>query len=212
VRGWQHAGSLAAIFAGPGPNQLERGLTRPDVIFAAGIGKKRLKGADGRTVTVGSHSRRPLQTITAMADRLGLMPVTTHTKGEEAGLVEDLLGRNGSVLVCWQHEDIPAIGNRIIGNGTTVPQAWPEDRYDLIWVFDRTAKGWRFTELSQAPQAQPITLLALVSVVGLVEHLEGYVLRPVPRPALCGVECSDRPEMKFRMTVSRTASAARVSR
>jgi hypothetical protein len=150
VRGWQHAGSLAAIFAGPGPNQLERGLTRPDVIFAAGIGKKRLKGADGRTVTVGSHSRRPLQTITAMADRLGLMPVTTHTKGEEAGLVEDLLGRNGSVLVCWQHEDIPAIGNRIIGNGTTVPQAWPEDRYDLIWVFDRTAKGWRFTELSQA--------------------------------------------------------------
>jgi hypothetical protein len=150
VRGWQHAGSLAAIFAGPGPNQLERGLTRPDVIFAAGIGKKRLKGADGRTVTVGSHSRRPLQTITAMADRLGLMPVTTHTKGEEAGLVEDLLGRNGSVLVCWQHEDIPAIGNRIIGNATTVPQAWPEDRYDLIWVFDRTAKGWRFTELSQA--------------------------------------------------------------
>jgi hypothetical protein len=150
VRGWQHAGSLAAIFAGPGPHQLERGLTRPDVIFAAGIGKKRLKGADGRTVTVGSHSRRPLQTITAMADRLGLMPVTTHTKGEEAGLVEDLLGRNGSVLVCWQHEDIPAIGNRIIGNATTVPQAWPEDRYDLIWVFDRTAKGWRFTELSQA--------------------------------------------------------------
>jgi hypothetical protein len=150
VQGWQHAGSLAAIFAGPGPNPLEHGLNRPDVIFAAGIGKKRVKGADGKTVTVGSHSRRPLQTITAMAERMGLTPVTSRTKGEEAELVEDVLGRNDSVLICWQHEDIPTIGNRIIGDATTVPQAWPENRYDLIWVFDRTAEGWRFTELSQA--------------------------------------------------------------
>jgi hypothetical protein len=45
VEGWQHAGSLAAIFAGPGPNPLEHGLNRPDVIFSAGIGKKRVRGA-----------------------------------------------------------------------------------------------------------------------------------------------------------------------
>ena len=85
-----------------------------------------------------------------MAERMGLTPVTSHTKGEEAELVEDVLGRDDSVLIRWQHEDIPTIGNRIIGDATTVPQAWPENRYDLIWVFDRTAKGWRFTELSQA--------------------------------------------------------------
>jgi hypothetical protein len=107
-------------------------------------------GVDGKTVTAGSHSRRPLQTVTAMAERMGLTPVTSHTKGEEAELVEDVLGRDDSVLIRWQHEDIPTIGNRIIGDATTVPQAWPENRYDLIWVFDRTAKGWRFTELSQA--------------------------------------------------------------
>jgi broad specificity phosphatase PhoE len=148
VQGWQHAGSLAAIFAGPGP--LEHGLNRPDVIFAADIGKKRVKGAGGKKVTVGSHSRRPLQTVAAMAERVGLTPVTSYTKGEEAELVQDVLGRNDSVLICWQHEDIPTIGNRIIGDATTVPQAWPENRYDLIWIFDRTTKGWRFTELSQA--------------------------------------------------------------
>jgi broad specificity phosphatase PhoE len=149
VQGWQHAGSLAVIFASPEP--LEHGLNRPDVIFAAGIGKKRVKVADGKTVTVGSHSRRPLQTVTAMAERMGLTPVTSHTKGEEAELVEDVLGRNDNViLICWQHEDIPTIGNRIIGNATTIPQAWPENRYDLIWVFDRTTDGWRFIELSQA--------------------------------------------------------------
>jgi broad specificity phosphatase PhoE len=151
VQGWQHAGSLAAIFVGPGPNPFEHGLNRPDVIFAAGIGKKRVEGANGKTVTVGSHSGRPLQTVTATAERMGLTPVTSHTKGEEAELVKDVLGRSDdTVLICWQHEDIPTIGNRIIGDETTVPQAWPENRYDLIWVFDRITNGWRFTELSQA--------------------------------------------------------------
>jgi hypothetical protein len=147
VRGWQHAGSLAAVFAGAGGTPAEAGLGRPDHIFAAGIGKKRVKAADGRTRIVGSHSRRPLETVTPMAARLGLGPVTTHSKGEEDALVKDALARPGTVLICWQHEDIPAIGNLIIGDTKTVPQNWPEDRYDLIWVFDRKGRGWSFRQL-----------------------------------------------------------------
>ena len=84
-----------------------------------------------RQVEVGSHSRRPLQTVTPLAEALKLAPVTTHTKGEEQALVADALGRAGTVLICWQHQNIAAIGNLIVGNDTTVPQSWPEDRYDL---------------------------------------------------------------------------------
>jgi hypothetical protein len=74
--------------------------------------------------------------------------VTSHTKGEEQALVEDALGRSGVVLICWQHQNIAAIGNLIVGNTTTVPQSWPKDRYDLIYVFDRHGDTWSFRQFS----------------------------------------------------------------
>lgn len=145
VRGWQHAGALAAVFVGPGPGAGDPVVARPDVIFAAGAGKKKAT-IGGRVVKVGSHSRRPIQTVTPLAAALDLTPVTAYTKGEERALVADALGRAGVVLICWQHQDIPAIGNLIVGDATTVPQNWPEDRYDLIWVFDRTRDAWSFRQ------------------------------------------------------------------
>ena len=147
VRGWQHAGALAAVFAGPGSGKADALVARPDVIFAASAGKKKAR-IDGKEVEVGSHSRRPLQTVTRLAEALKLTPVTTHTKGEEQALVADALGRPGTVLICWQHENIAAIGNLIVGNNTTVPQSWPEDRYDLIYVFDRAGDAWSFRQFS----------------------------------------------------------------
>lgn len=85
-----------------------------------------------------------------MAERLGLVPLTIFTKGEEQALVRDALSRDGVVLICWQHEDIPTIGNLVLGNDTTVPQSWPEDRYDLIWVFDRRGDSWTFRQFFHA--------------------------------------------------------------
>jgi hypothetical protein len=145
VRGWQHAGALASIFAMPGNQPPDARFARPSVIFAAGVGKKEQTIA-GKKVKVGSHSRRPLETITPMAERLGVKPVTTFTKGEETLLVKDVLVRAGTILICWQHEDIATIGNLIVGNDTTVPQTWPENRYDLIWVFDRAGDHWKFRQ------------------------------------------------------------------
>lgn len=145
VRGWQHAGALAAIFAGTDPGGARGFVARPDIIFAAGADKKKV-WIGGKHVEVGSHSRRPIQTVTPLAEALKLAPVTTHTKGEEQALVDDALGRSGTVLICWQHQDIAKIGNLIVGNDTTVPQSWPEDRYDLVYVFDRSGDGWSFRQ------------------------------------------------------------------
>ena len=145
VRGWQHAGALAAVFARPGSAAGDAFVARPDVIFAAGARKTKAR-IDGKRVAVGSHSRRPLQTVTPLAAALGLVPVTTHTKGEEQALVADALARPGIVLICWQHQNIAAIGNLIVGNDTTVPQSWPQDRYDLVYVFDRAGDSWSFRQ------------------------------------------------------------------
>ena len=145
VRGWQHAGALAAAFSGQGAGVAGQSVSRPGVIFAAGVGKKRAM-IDGKLIKVGSRSRRPLQTITPLAAALGLTPVTAHAKGEEVTLVADALRRTGVILVCWQHQKIPKIGNLIMGDAVTVPQSWPEDRYDLIWVFDRSGRAWSFRQ------------------------------------------------------------------
>ena len=111
VRGWLHAGALTAVFGGPGAHPVEARLDRPDFIFVAGRGKKQAI-IDGKPVTVGSHSRRPLETVTPMAERLGLEPLTIFTKGEEQALVRDALSRVGltHLLAAW---DIPKIGNLI---------------------------------------------------------------------------------------------------
>jgi len=147
VCGWQHAGALAAVVAGPHSDAALAFGARPDVIFAAGAGKKKVR-VGGKEVEVGSHSRRPVQTVTPLAETLELSVVTTYTKGEEPALVADALGRPGTVLICWQHENIVDIGNLITGNTTTVPQSWPEEQYEVIYIFDRAGEVWSFREFS----------------------------------------------------------------
>ena len=158
VRGWRHAGALAAVFAAEGAHPDGARIGRPAHIFAAGIGKKAVK-RDGKPVTVGSHSARPVQTVSDMAGRLGLTPITDHTRGEEADLVADATSRDGTVLICWQHEAIPEIGRAIAGDDAGVPDTWPDDRYDLVWIFDRKGRGWTFRELEHprlAPTASSV--------------------------------------------------------
>jgi len=65
-------------------------------------------------------------------------------------MVDAAVACSGVVLIAWQHQDIPAIGNAIVGNKTTVPQTWPGDRFDVAWVF--TAKRGDGYSFSQVPQ------------------------------------------------------------
>lgn len=147
-QGWQRAGGLATLFA-PSRGPVAPGLATPQTIFAAGVGKH-------------SHSERPEETITPLADKLGLTIDSSFLKGDETSMVNAALAQTGIVLICWQHEDIPGIANQIVGNSTTVPQTWPGDRFDIVWVFTPNGSGG-FT-FSQVPQlllagdsADPIT-------------------------------------------------------
>jgi hypothetical protein len=103
----------------------------------------------GKDDKVGSGSRRPMETVSELAHRLGLGdPDTSFTKGQEQALADKLKGLDGVTLVCWQHEAIPDIAARLAGLGVKIPSPWPGDRFDVVWRLRRTGGGtaWSFDQ------------------------------------------------------------------
>jgi hypothetical protein len=137
-RGWQRAGALVGLFV-PRSGEPSRGMfPTPAHLFASELGPQ-------------SQSRRPRETLQPLSERLGL-PIDEHFVQDDLDrLVEAILASDGDVLVAWEHKRIPLIANRLIGDASTVPQVWPDDRYDLVWVLgpDPISVGLR---LQQVPQ------------------------------------------------------------
>ncbi len=134
VRGWQRAGALAPFFGVP----LHPAVRRPTTLFAPPEA-----GHDG------DHGR-PYQTVVPLAARLGLAIDDSHRLDEEDELAADARSRGGVVLIAWEHKRIPRIADAILGDRATAPRAWPDDRFDLVWVFDRDAGGgYRFSQVPQ---------------------------------------------------------------
>jgi hypothetical protein len=149
VQGWQRAGALTALFAPSfGPLQ-NSDLATPQTIIASWT-----------SATKGSQ--RPLETIGPLALKLGLEPQTFPEKSMVQA-VQTALTAQGIVLICWQHEDIPAIASNISSltnldvhptpPSPWPPPKWPGARYDLVWVFDLVTttqpSTWTFTQVPQ---------------------------------------------------------------
>lgn len=149
VRGWHSAGALETLFD-PSPGGLANPhLAKPAIIYAS---KPREPGDSDDD---GSKSKRPLQTITPLAARLGVSPKRNFGKGDEAGLAAAVLRSSEVVLICWQHEKIDKIAHHLLGQDPvdgTIPHAWPDDRFDMVWVLDppSSAHGrWSFVQVPQ---------------------------------------------------------------
>jgi hypothetical protein len=138
--GWQRAGAWMEMFAPSLPGAAPA-LPRPDVIFAS----RRTATENG----IGSKSRRTVQTVQPLADKLGLAVDQRFTEGEETELVAALLASPGTILVSWQHEKLPLIA-RQIGSGGPTPAVWPDGRYNPILCFRREGggeAGWSYEQL-----------------------------------------------------------------
>jgi hypothetical protein len=128
--GWERAKALPRLFAGPvawfpEPTQ----LIVPDH-------KGPFPEAKYRTY----------QTLMPLAKLLGLC-IEVH-ESDEKELGKGLAGAtSGVTLVSWDHEKIPKLAKRIGSGG---PDHWPDDRYDLVWVFEQSAAGTY--AFSQVPQ------------------------------------------------------------
>jgi len=89
------------------------------------------------------------ETVTPLSEWLDdLIIITDHTKDDTDGLVKSVLKQGGTVLVCWEHELIPHIVG-LLPNAPNVPQTWPDDRFDIVWVLDPAGDGWKFSQIPQ---------------------------------------------------------------
>ncbi|HJV65459.1 MAG TPA: hypothetical protein VJ550_07000 [Geomonas sp.] len=134
--GWQRAGALMVLFAPARGSLQDSALAVPRHFFACGEekGRKRL---------------RPVQTVTLLAERVGTTVDRRFQKGEEAELADYAMGLEGVVLICWEHKNLHLIANRIVGDRATVPQEWPDDRFDVVWVFELSEGAYRFRQVPQ---------------------------------------------------------------
>lgn len=135
VRGWQRAGALARFFAPLDGHFQAPGIACPQRIYAPGVATEH-------------ESKRPKQTVEPLAKLIGIEISHELRKGQENELVADVLHQDGVVLISWEHKVIADIAKGV-GGRDIVPPIWPEDRFDIVLVLDRTIGGWT---LRQVPQ------------------------------------------------------------
>ncbi|GAB26501.1 hypothetical protein GOPIP_104_00420 [Gordonia polyisoprenivorans NBRC 16320 = JCM 10675] len=133
VTGWTRAGGLVALFGADGQPPRE-GLVTPDRIVASAGG--------------GGASRRPLQTITPLAARLGVEPVTRFTQDDLSGAAAFVRGQTGVTLISWEHHRIRGLIQEF-GKVTPSPRDWPDDRFDMVWLLRPSETGWALDEMAQ---------------------------------------------------------------
>lgn len=130
--GWDRASGLVSLLA-PAQGPLRPGLVRPQAIYAAG------ENDDG-------DGTRTRETVAPLAENLGVTVDTTYGKGDEQALVEHVIAGPGRALISWQHEEIPAIAAAFPEVTPTPPAQWPDNRFDVVWIFTRTAGRWHFSQ------------------------------------------------------------------
>ncbi|RKF36808.1 histidine phosphatase family protein [Agrobacterium deltaense] len=137
-RGWQRAGALVQLFA-PRTADPQAPLMRPDHLFAARAGHEE-----------DEHSKRPYQTIEPLAAYLQISGGidSSFRKDELDKLVNAVISCDGTVLIAWEHKNIPPMARILVPPSEQVPD-WPDDRYDMIWVFDRVGDVWHLTQVPQ---------------------------------------------------------------
>lgn len=137
-RGWQRAGALANLFAPTNGKIQIDSLARPQFLYASK--PLRRKG-----------SRRPFQTILPLAEKLAIPINLNYERSDIEGVISEVCLCRGVVLMCWQREYIPQIATHILGTEKGVPELWPEDRFDMIWVFDLDPRSdsYKFRQIPQ---------------------------------------------------------------
>jgi broad specificity phosphatase PhoE len=133
--GWKRADRLADLFD-PSSGPPRPGLATPKAIYAAGAND------DGEGL-------RPRETVTPLTARLGLTMNTEYGAGDEKKLVEQVITQPGPTLISWQHGGIPDIAKAFPSVTPKPPSDWPDDRFDLVWTFARTADGWQFAQVPE---------------------------------------------------------------
>jgi hypothetical protein len=142
-RGWQRSGALAALFA-PALGPLQTNLRTPMTLFSPDYGKPDK-----------TQGHRTYETIQGLSGRLNVPINSPFPEGQESALASAVVTNyTGVVLICWEHQHIPAIAAGLpTVPGTQIPATWPDDRFDVIWSFAlqpaASSPGYVFSQIPQ---------------------------------------------------------------
>jgi len=144
--GWSRARKLVDMFDPPG-GTVRPGLARPTLIYAAGANE-------------GGSGERARETVTPLAQRLGVPVNTDFGKGDEAALAAAVSAQPGPTLICWQHGEIPAIAAAFGSVNPAPPTVWPDNRFDVVWTLTAHGDTWDFAQIPEMllPGDQPQTI------------------------------------------------------
>jgi hypothetical protein len=137
-RGWQRAGALVGLFVAAASGDRSTALPTPTHLFASQVGPD-------------SSSARPQETLVPLSERLGLAVDTRFRKQQLPELVQAVEATDGIVLIAWEHHLIPTLASMLVGDPASVPQIWPDDRYDVVWVLEDAGASER-RRLRQVPE------------------------------------------------------------
>jgi hypothetical protein len=139
VRGWLRAGALTPFFAPAGGLPEGAPISTPRTIFAS-------------AATVDNPSLRPLHTVRPLAELIGVPIDTSFACGQEGAVAAAAVSAPGPALIVWHHSHICELARHISGPATPIPDSWPDDRFDVVWVLDRAedpGSSWSFSQVAQ---------------------------------------------------------------
>jgi hypothetical protein len=136
TQGYQRAAALPSLF------KTDPDLTRygtPAAIYAMEPASE-----DG--------SVRAIETVTPLAQALGLTIQESFTKNQLARLVNAVMTHPSyegkTVVICWEHDVIPTMVDDF--GYKNAPQTWPDDVFDRLWFLHFT--GNEVTSFENLPQ------------------------------------------------------------
>ncbi|KAB8336985.1 hypothetical protein FH972_021289 [Carpinus fangiana] len=83
----------------------------------------------------GGKRRRPVDTVTPLANDLGLS-VDTHCDRDDPDCVKDAVSAykgSGNVLICWEHDALQDICKELGKKSSNCPN-YPDDSFNIIWT------------------------------------------------------------------------------
>ncbi|MDR3607732.1 MAG: histidine phosphatase family protein [Oligoflexia bacterium] len=134
AQGWQRANALPGFFSS---NPVVDAYGSPVAIYAM---KPAHMNADGTNQESDANpeagSLRPIETVTPLAQGLGLTINESYSRKQIQSLVSDVMGNSSyegrMVTICWEHSIIPQMAQAFgLTNG---PTHWPDSVFDIAWV------------------------------------------------------------------------------
>lgn len=121
-RGYQRAQALVGFFEN-NPAVLQYGT--PTAIYASDPGVK-------------GTSHRMVETVTPLAESLGISIDSSFNKDDLTGLVNDILNNPNydgkMVLICWEHTVIPEMASDF--GWSSAPTTWDDSVFDRVWILN----------------------------------------------------------------------------